>query len=404
MNTILLLAALLGQSPFLVPPPTGGPFQLTATSTQMGIAPPNKTDDTNGRPLTIHPSNVAANATAARTAGDLVLAGGLDSKTVVFTPAGANPDTGGNCTIADTVTVTVNGTANVFTYTTYCGGGCATRNAAATALAGAIDAVAGVGATVGTITGGVADAVLITADQPATVSVLLAQNDASCTAISGGTDGLVAIAPGSTSQQCLHIGRTYLCDSPYGVVGSLSWGNAAGSVSGPAYAGQIQGNSMVSTYAMDVIGTGSDAGSNGFRVGVIANKGDFFRTIGKTTTLTFSAGGDATKTWAGAIPKGAINVQCSGWNMVAESGGGCTSYSAGNAAAPFSNAAVFGTLLPLTLDASWSPSLGNAMAAPPSCYGASDCDIVLTSTGVGCKNLSVRLICDYMILNGTTIR
>ena len=165
----------------------------TSDTLGHGISPPNATVDANGKTLTIHAENLPANATAARTASNLVLAGGLDSKTVVFTPAGANPDTGGLCTAVDTVTVTINGTANVFTYTVYCAAGCATRNAAATALAGAIEAVAEVGATVGTITGGVADAVLITADQPGTVGVLLAQNDATCTAISNGTNGQVVL-------------------------------------------------------------------------------------------------------------------------------------------------------------------------------------------------------------------
>ena len=148
------------------------------------------TTDANGLLFTIHAGNVAANATAARTAGDLVLAGGLDSKTAVF--ADANPDTGGHCP-GTTATINVNGTANVLTYNTYCAGGCATIAAANTALAGAIDALPGVGATVGAITGGAASAVLVTADQPGTVSISWSGITATCLTVASGTDGYVRV-------------------------------------------------------------------------------------------------------------------------------------------------------------------------------------------------------------------
>ena len=110
-------------------------LRLYTSTTDLGIGGPNRTDDANASPLTIQPSNVAANATAARTASSLILAGGLDSKTLVFDDA--NPDTGGHC--AGTTTslyVCASGTCGTttLTYNTYCAGGCTTQAAACAAL------------------------------------------------------------------------------------------------------------------------------------------------------------------------------------------------------------------------------------------------------------------------------
>ena len=101
------------------------------SSTNKAIAPPNMTTDANGLPFTIHAGNVAANATAARTAGNLVLAGGLDSKTAFAMDA--NPDTGGHCP-GLTQTITSNGVAHNFVYNTYCTAGCTTQAAWCAAL------------------------------------------------------------------------------------------------------------------------------------------------------------------------------------------------------------------------------------------------------------------------------
>lgn len=213
MNAIILALLIPAYGPWGIPPPNASGLTsygasgvscfhdadnsvslCVGTSDTLGLAiyGQNRTDDANSLPLAIHAENVSPFAAAAKTASDARISGGLDSKTVVFTPAGADPDGGGLCTAADTVTVTVDGTANVCTYTTYCAAGCTTRALAAAALAGCIDAFAGVGASVGTQVGGVASTVGVTAD-PRTISVILSQNDASCTAISNGTDGCVVI-------------------------------------------------------------------------------------------------------------------------------------------------------------------------------------------------------------------
>ena len=352
-----------------------------------GISSPNKATDANAGNLTIHAENVKANATAARTAGHLVLAGGLDSKTVDFTPAGANPDTGGLCTGVDTVTVTVNSTATVFTYTVYCAGGCTTRAAACAALSGAINTAAiGVTSTCGTITGGVADAVLISANQPASFAITLSQNDATCTTISNGTDG------------CLQIGGVAFLKAPSS---SVVFGSTCGaqtlSVAGANanFNGYITAVNIIQNTLTSVDGTGGTY--------TLTPKGaKYLPTFKVDATYAFAAGGTATIEHA-IVPKGATSVQCTGYVTTAESGGGCTGYTAGNTVVS-ARADRYGTGLAITAGSRWSPALGSPTAGSFDCYGGTDCGIILTSTGGGaaCKNMVVRVTCSYTLLSADT--
>lgn len=151
------------------------------------------TTDVNGQALSIGPENLWPGAAAAKTPGALALRGGLDSKTLVFDQA--NPDTGGSCpgtTIQLVVCTAAGCTTNTYTYNTYCSGGCTTQAAACTALAAAVEASAGVGATCGAQTGGSASTVLVTADA-GTIYVEWLNETAACTTFSNGTDGGVAI-------------------------------------------------------------------------------------------------------------------------------------------------------------------------------------------------------------------
>ena len=189
-----------------------GALRMYTSTTAFGIEPPNPTADASTRSLYVRAENVPANATAARTAGNLYLGGGIDSKTIVFDDA-TNPDTSGHCP-GTTTTLSINGTANVLAYNTYCAGGCTTQAAACTALAGAINNLTGVTATCGTITGGLSNAVLVTPIQPTTYSVWFTAEAAACTTYSNGTDGTVVVnshsyttnAPSITSERDLTTG------------------------------------------------------------------------------------------------------------------------------------------------------------------------------------------------------
>lgn len=130
-------------------------------------------------PMIVHPQDNYPGGS--QTPAVLYLRGGLDERTVAI-------DGADTCTNGDTVTVTVNATANVLTYgTSWCNPSCASQAARVTSLTAAIEALAGVSATETGTT------VLVTPGLE-THTLTLAESDATCTTFSNGSaDGAVAV-------------------------------------------------------------------------------------------------------------------------------------------------------------------------------------------------------------------
>lgn len=358
------------------------------SNTFVGIAGPNQGSDINGKQYVEHSPNVWPFAAAAKTAGDFTAAPGLDSKTAIF--ADANPDTGGHCPgTTQTLTVCQAGAAcvtNNLVYNTYCSGGCATKAAAATALAAAVEALAGVGATVGTITGGASNAVGVTADQPKTILVSWSSSDA-CVTTSNGTDG------------CIRVGGLYL--SWQGAGTTLYLGTACGAAAGSLTIGNFNvttgnitlsnGTGWISTFATTANGT------YGLRVNSV--KGANTTTMQNSATVTFSAGGDATKTATGLIPIGAVSAQVTGYVLVTADAGSCTTFSVGNTGA--ADPDLYAATVPIAANQTFGPTIASygPTAQPLGVQIGAAGDVVLTSNGGAgaCKNLSVRLTANYRI-------
>jgi hypothetical protein len=170
---------------------------------ELGATCGTRTDDANSITRTVNTSDVYPFAAAAKTPGNLVMRGGLDSKTIGCTQA--------TCDGTDTVIVTriINGTstANTLTYgTDFCTGTVCTDPATATldneamaaSLADAIEALSGVGSTASgaECSGGAANSRCtgVTADRLTSSIVITDSNaHAACTVISLGTDGLAMV-------------------------------------------------------------------------------------------------------------------------------------------------------------------------------------------------------------------
>jgi hypothetical protein len=222
---ILTLLALLG-TPFKVPPPglpptggtTSGPIRVNGAGTQAtvaGLGDCSVFDDNGNNSCTRiadeAPNNVLQYAESAwgkaatNTSGaNLVLAGGLGQRRIAMTTA--------NCS-GDTITLTLNGTANVgtengtndathFDCTGETDTTCATNVATwANQLTG-IDACAGTGCSTTAGFSGTAGTVYIYRDtsEPAAWSVLMATSDATCAALTSGSDGQVFLGSATTTQ------------------------------------------------------------------------------------------------------------------------------------------------------------------------------------------------------------
>lgn len=172
----------LGVYNLLATPATGA----QCTWDELGDTCATRTDDANAGNRTINAENVSPFAAAGKTAGNLILAPSLDSKTVTCAVA--------TCTSSDTVVVTrtINGTVTgptTLTFgTDFCSSTCANDNAMATSLATAIDALSGVGATSSSAVVGV------TADRFTTnITITDSNTHAACTVLAAGTDGVVDI-------------------------------------------------------------------------------------------------------------------------------------------------------------------------------------------------------------------
>ena len=413
MKTLALLIAIVGQTQWFTPPPTGtvpanGVFGFTGgekisspsdtilsvcdstnasclyaytSSTNKGLAPPNMTTDANGLPFTIHAGNVAANATAARTAGNLVLAGGLDSKPTFAVDA--NPDTGGHCP-GLTQTITSNGVVHNFVYNTYCTAGCTTQAAWCAALKAAVNADSTLGATAdcGTITGGATNALLLSATQPATVSLAWSASDA-CVTTSNGTNG------------CIQLDKLYMqsrASDGFSLLGTTCGANDGTLYTGSVYAGGFYGNFTATTVVTQNI-TATD-GSQGYKI--IEPKGAQSLSTLKQATATFAAGGSATVTLTGLVPLGATRLSVTGRVITAESGGGCTSFSVGDGTIP----ALYALTVPITLAQTFGPTIASygPTAGIPTTQLTSAGNVVLTSVGgAGCKNMVVRVTAHYTL-------
>jgi hypothetical protein len=389
-----------------------------ATPDEHGFAPPNQTADKNAKSLYVHAENVAADATAARTAGNLVLAPAFDSKTLVFDDA--NPDTGAHCP-GTTLTLRVNGTSNVLTYNTYCAAGCATQAAACAALSAAIEALAGVGATCGTITGGASNAVLVTADQPATYDVAWTAETASCTTYSNGTDGQILVGDGLVGTPAIAFAQDpttgwYRYNSG-GI--STSSGGAFSSYISTSYF-QAAGGARIGWQSkadwkqtsLNIVTLGADVGSNNVThqvflgapagtggTGTYTNKGAKSLLTINTATITFAAGGEATKTATGLIPLGAVSHQITGYVLVTADAGSCTTFHVGNTAA--ADPDMYAASVPIAAAQTFGPGVASysPTAQPLSVQITAAGDVVLTSVGgaAACKNLSVRISAHYRI-------
>ena len=375
---------------------TTSTLDIYTTTTGDAIEPPNMTTDASGVNFTIKAANVAANALDARTPGNVVLAGGLDSKTAYF--ADANPDTGGHCP-GTTVVLAVNGTATTYTYNTYCAGGCTTIAAATTALAGAITATntAGTTATTGAITGGAANAVLVQPGQPATTNIQWSGATATCLVVSNGVDGCIFLGTGTgTSPVYMSVTMT----------GQVLFGSSCASYSGTAlYAGAVFTTGGVTSYGGSVgqtasggslLGTSDSVGAHGIYLVAGNGKGATSLWTQNVATATFAAGGSATVTLAGLVPLGATNLSVTGRVITAESGGGCTSFSVGDGTI----AALYALTVPITLAQTFGPTVASygPTAAIPTTQLTNAGNVVLTSVGgAGCKNMVVRVTASYFI-------
>lgn len=195
---------------------------------EQGATCSYRTDDSNAGNRTINAEDVWPFAAAAKTAGNTIVRGGLDSKTIGCVQA--------TCAAADTITVVrvINGTStsNTLTYgTDFCAGTLCTdpatpvldNEAMATSLAAAIEALSGVGSTAsGAIcSGGVADSrcVGVTADR-LTSSITLSDSNAhaACTVITLGTNGAIVLdseirSPSSGTNGCnIDAAGEFICD------------------------------------------------------------------------------------------------------------------------------------------------------------------------------------------------
>jgi hypothetical protein len=170
---------------------------------EQGATCSYRTDDSNAVNRTINAEDVWPFAAAAKTAGNTIVRGGLDSKTIGCVQA--------TCDATDTVIVVrvINGTStsNTLVYgTDFCTGTTCTdpasavldNEAMATSLAAAIEALSGVGSTAsGAIcSGGVADSrcVGVTADRfTSSITITDSNAHAGCTVMTMGTDGAVIV-------------------------------------------------------------------------------------------------------------------------------------------------------------------------------------------------------------------
>lgn len=188
-----------------------GPYDLLFTPAtgaqcvydELGATCGTRTDDADANSRHINASDVSPFAAAAKTAGDTIVRGGLDSKTIGCVQA--------TCDATDTVIVVrvINGTStsNTLVYgTDFCTGTTCTdpasavldNEAMATSLAAAIEALSGVGATAsGAIcSGGVAGSrcVGVSADRlTSSITITDSNAHAGCTVMTMGTDGAVIV-------------------------------------------------------------------------------------------------------------------------------------------------------------------------------------------------------------------
>jgi hypothetical protein len=199
--SLVLLLALLGPSPFIVPPPQGqassgvsAQGSGTCVGTDSVLADNNgyvgcqKLSDVAPQGLLIRPQPAFPGGT--QTAANLILAGGQDETKIAID--GADP-TSTCADDNDTVTVTVidsNGTstATMLTEGTHWTAAASVATTCAS-LAAAVEALAGVGASC------TSPNVLITLD-PSTASVALVESTIACTTVDAGTAGNVAVASG----------------------------------------------------------------------------------------------------------------------------------------------------------------------------------------------------------------
>jgi hypothetical protein len=189
MQALLLSLLLAGAGPIIVPgnvtstptAPLTGDICIGDAATgvvcydERGAQGQTVTTDVAPATVIVNGTDAAAAAATNKTGGNLELSGGLPTLTIAI-------DSYAVCS-TDTVTVTVNGTANVLTEGT--NWTAATSNAVTCGnLATAVAALSGVGATCSSST------VLITGDTT-THTVTLAESDAACTTVSANTAGVV---------------------------------------------------------------------------------------------------------------------------------------------------------------------------------------------------------------------
>lgn len=259
MMHFLIVAALLGTSPFIVPPPTTSASYVTVPSTPTtcsgdtlaltvdGVTGSTPTTDIAPNGTTVRPQSVNPGAVTNTTASNLMLAGGADTKT--FTVA-----TAASCG-TDTMTVTVvsaNGAAANCTCVEATGWTKTdgNNNATATSLASCVNSCTGVSATASSAT------VLVQLDC-GTSSISLATSDAACATIVNGTQGNVIVAPRICFQN--EAGTTGPCIE-YATSTNLQLTNTAGSAAASQFQ-QVGGNiwasnNSIATYFSNAGGLG----------------------------------------------------------------------------------------------------------------------------------------------------
>lgn len=318
----------------------GGDYTVTPATgavciyDELGATCGTRADDSNAGNRTINSSDVWPFADAAKTPGQLILRGGLDSKTIGCVQA--------TCAAADTITVVrvINGTStsNTLTYgTDFCAGTLCTdpatpvldNEAMATSLAAAIEALSGVGSTAsGAIcSGGVADSrcVGVTADR-LTSSITIVDSDAhaACTVISLGADGPVRVADRLLVGQAAGVE-----DQPYakvfGSAADTGYNDNSSSIGvfGEAEATSTLAGAGVEGYARTIAAVGGSA------VGVVGMGGVTATSDTNTTTgvmgyaIEAHAGGDNVGCSCSALNSGTANIAIQSyggdWQSVAAS-------------------------------------------------------------------------------------
>lgn len=375
-----------------------GTMIINPAVANMGIYGPVLDTNTAPGSLTIHPPGSSPAYTQA--AGNLMLSGGAGAKTVTF--SAANPDTTcptANAGGATTVVVAPStGSSVTFTYgTDFCiGSVCSTVTLAAANFAAALQAKEGTLA--GVLATNAAGVVQITV--PYNIPTLSSTfSGATCGSASNGTDGIVEIG---TSCIKLDPGNLFPGTAArylYQYNGTVTVGGSCVAAAGTAtfYSGyhEAKGGIFQSSTTANLSSLNDGTGSYGMIVSTA--KGAQTLCTQNVATATFAAGGTAAVTLTGLVPLGAKGVGVTGRVTVAESGGGCTSFSVGDG----TTTALYALTVPPTLAQRFGPTIASygPTGVIKDTQRSAAGNVVLTSVGgaASCQNLVVRVTVHYCI-------